>query len=177
MIQKRACVRACMCVRACTGNEPKASGASIVAGASKVLLCFRGGVKLRAHFSLLHQNFELHYQREQKKQNKKKQNSPIWYETNIFFKPSDCVYIPSPLFFSTFFIGCFPQSVLRKQIMVSVQVWLQSTDQKRNVMEGHLFFYSSCAVTHCLWVKKRNSALWLIWQSRAAKNSLGQFFF
>lgn len=50
--------------------------------------------------------------------------------------------------------------------MVSVQVWLQSTDQKRNVMEGHLFFFffflnSSRTVTHCLCVKKRNSAAYL----------------
>lgn len=58
--------------------------------------------------------------------------------------------------------------------MVSVQVWLQSTDQKRNVMEGHLFsffffFNSSRAVTHCLCVQKRNSAARRIWQSHAAK--------
>lgn len=35
--------------------------------------------------------------------------------TNIFFKPSYCVYIPSLLFVSVW-IGCFPQSALRKQI-------------------------------------------------------------
>lgn len=91
--------------------------------------------------------------------------------------PSYCVYIPSFLFFSIFLIGCFPQSVLRKQVMLCARVWLQSTDQKRNVMEGHHFFYySSCAVTHCHWVKKRNSALRLIGQSRAAKTRSSKLF-
>lgn len=78
-----------------------------------------------------------------------------------------------PLLLHTFFcVGCFPQSVLRKQIMVDAQVWQHSKDQRWNVMEGWFFFFFF-KTHHALWhivseLRKRNSAFWLIWQSRAA---------
>lgn len=76
--------------------------------------------------------------------------------TNIFFKPSYCVYIPSLLFVSVW-IGCFPQSALRKQISAhgerSTLTAEHRSKGKRDERTPFFLKNSSCTVTHCLSVE------------------------